>query len=141
MNSRADLVERLKDHTQLRGVPPEQIAWVATHGRLRHLAAGEVFYTHGDKIDSLHFVLSGHLAIHMDRDAGRRKALEWRGGEVTGLLPYSRLTETPGQVVAEEETELVTVHRDHSPDSPLHLQRFPRRKAIVARQAAMRATR
>lgn len=111
-----DLVDRLADHALLGTVPREQIAWVAAHGRLRRLAAGEVFFKTGDKIDSLYLVLSGHIAIHMDRGAGRRKAMEWRDGEASGLLPYSRLAVAPGEVVAEEPTELVLVHRDHFPE-------------------------
>ncbi len=111
-----DLIDRLADHALLRVVPREQIAWVAAHGRLRRFAAGEVMYAPGDQVEGFHVVLSGHIAIHVDRGAGRRKAMEWRGGEVSGLLPYSRLVGTPGEVVAEEPTELVTVHRDHFPE-------------------------
>src|SRR4029078_6318161 len=42
--------------------------------------------------------------------------MEWRGGDITGLLPYSRLVAPPGNVVAEEPTELITVHRDDFPE-------------------------
>jgi len=112
----SNLVDRLADHALLRAVPREQIEWVAAHGRLHRLDAGEVLYPHGGEVEGLHVVLSGHLAIHIDRGAGRRKAMEWRGGEVSGALPYSRLVGTPGEVVAEEPTELVTVHRDHFPE-------------------------
>ena len=111
-----DLVDRLADHALLRSVPREQIAWVAAHGHLRRLAAGEVFYATGAKIEALYLVLSGHIAIHIDRGAGRRKEMEWRDGEASGLLPYSRLAVAPGEVIAEEPTELVMVHRDHFPE-------------------------
>ena len=111
-----DLVDRLADHALLRSVPREQIAWVAAHGRLHRLTAGEVFFATGAKIEALYLVLSGHIAIHIDRGAGRRKEMEWRDGEASGLLPYSRLAVAPGDVVAEEPTELVMVHRDHFPE-------------------------
>jgi signal transduction histidine kinase len=111
-----DLLDRLENHTLMRGLPREQIAWVAAHGRLRQLAGGELLYKQGTKVDALYLVLSGHLVIHVDRGTGRRKAMEWRSGEVTGFLPYSRLAATLGDVVAEEPTELVSVHRDHFPE-------------------------
>jgi len=112
----ADLLERLSQHALLRDLPHEQVAWVATHGRPQRLAAGEVLYRKGSHVDALYLVLSGHLSIHVDRGAGRRKAMEWRAGEVTGLMPYSRLSATLGDVAAEEPTELVSVHRDHFPE-------------------------
>ena len=112
----ADLLERLSQHALLRDLPHEQVAWVATHGRPQRLAAGDVLYRKGSHVDALYLVLSGHLSIHVDRGAGRRKAMEWRAGEVTGLMPYSRLSATLGDVAAEEPTELVSVHRDHFPE-------------------------
>src|SRR6266702_2092218 len=35
--------------------------------------------------------------------------MEWRGGDIIGMMPYSRLIAPPGDVVAEEPTEVVTV--------------------------------
>jgi signal transduction histidine kinase len=61
-------------------------------------------------------VLSGHLAIHVDRGAGSRKIIGWRGGDVCGLMPYSRGGAPPGDTVAEEPTDTLAVHRDLLPD-------------------------
>ena len=58
-------------------------------------------------------MLSGHIAIFVDRGAGRNKVMEWRGGEVSGLLPYSRLVSPPGDNVAQEPTVILGLHRDH----------------------------
>ena len=41
--------------------------------------------------------------------------MEWRAGDVTGVLPYSRLVNPPGDSVAQEPTEILVVHRDHLP--------------------------
>jgi signal transduction histidine kinase len=67
------------------------------------------------QVEGLHIVLDGHLSIYVDRGAGPLKVMEWRGGDVTGLLPYSRLVAPPGDVTAEEPTELITVHRNDLP--------------------------
>ena len=110
------LSERLSAHRTLGPVPQNEIAWVATHGILRHLDSGDVLTSKDGQVDGLHVVLDGHLSIHVDRGAGRRKIMEWREGDVTGLMPYSRLVAPPGDVIAEEPTELVTVYRNHMPD-------------------------
>jgi signal transduction histidine kinase len=60
-------------------------------------------------------VLSGHLSIRVNRGAGPRKVMEWRGGDVTGLLPYSRLGSPPGNVMVEEPTEIVAISANQFP--------------------------
>jgi signal transduction histidine kinase len=52
----------------------------------------------------------------VDRGAGRHKVLEWRAGDVSGLLPYSRMKVSPGDVIFEERTEALTVLREHFPE-------------------------
>ncbi len=61
---------------------------------------------------ALFIVLSGRIAIFLDRGAGRHKAMEWRAGDVTGMLPYSRLISPPADSVAQEASEILAVPRD-----------------------------
>ena len=39
--------------------------------------------------------------------------MEWHGGDVTGILPYSRVKTPPGSVVAEERTTVLAVDPGH----------------------------
>jgi signal transduction histidine kinase len=114
--STGSLLEQLSSHHTVGSVPPDQIVWMAEHGKLRHLNGGDVLTSKNGPVDGLHVVLNGHLSIHVDRGAGRRKIMEWRGGDVTGFLPYSRLVAPPGDVVAEEPTDVVTIYRDCIPE-------------------------
>ena len=41
--------------------------------------------------------------------------MEWRGGDVSGVLPYSRLAGSPGDVKAEEPTEIFVIPREEIP--------------------------
>ena len=66
----------------------------------------------GIPVTGLFVVLTGHIAIFVDRGAGRHKMMEWRAGDVTGMLPYSRLVSPPGDSVAQEPTEILVVPRD-----------------------------
>jgi signal transduction histidine kinase len=109
------LLERLSAHRAIGSLPQNEIEWLARHGVLRHFDAGVVVTAKGGHVEGLHIVLNGHISIHVDQGAGPRKIIEWRGGDVGGLLPYSRLVAPPGDSVAEEPTELVTVFRDDMP--------------------------
>ena len=106
------LTERLAAHRTIGGAPGDQLAWLVAHGRLCRFEAGAVVTTHGGPVDGLYLVLSGHLSIHVNRGAGPRKVMEWLAGDVTGLLPYSRLTAPPGDVVAEAPSELLLIPRE-----------------------------
>ncbi len=106
-----DLVDRLAEHRTLGAAPREELAWLASHGSLRHLNAGDVLTAKGAKVEGLAVVLSGCIAIHVDRGSGLKRIMEWRGGDVTGLLPYSRLVSPPADTVAQEPTEILEVPR------------------------------
>jgi signal transduction histidine kinase len=107
-----DLVDRLAEHETLGATPREELAWLASHGSLRWMKAGEVLTAKGATVEGLFVVLSGRITISVDRGAGPRMVMEWRGGDVTGLLPYSRLVSPPGDTVAQEPTEILAVPRD-----------------------------
>jgi len=47
--------------------------------------------------------------MFVDRGAGPRKIMEWRAGDVTGVLPYSRVSAPPGDSVAQEASEILAV--------------------------------
>ena len=108
-----DLVDRLAAHKTIGGAPREELAWLAAHGFLRHLNTGEVLTVKNATVEGLFVVLSGHIAIFVDRGAGLHKIMEWREGDVTGLLPYSRLVSPPGDTVAQEPSTILELRRDH----------------------------
>src|SRR5512141_254782 len=108
--------DRLSEHRLLVGAPREQIEWLAARGQLVRLDTGTQLAPKGTTVPGLYIVLSGHMSIHVDRGAGPQKVMEWRAGDVTGYLPYSRLDKSPGGVKAEEPTELWMIPREEIPE-------------------------
>jgi len=107
-----DLIARLSAHKTLAGAPPEELRWLTLHGSLRRLQEGEVLSAKGVPVTGMFIVLSGALAIFVERGGGRHKLLEWRAGDVAGMLPYSRLISPPGDSVAQEPAEILAIPRD-----------------------------
>ena len=70
----------------------------------------------GGNAPALFILLAGHIVIRVDRGAGSHKIMEWRGGDVSGALPFSRGTNSPNSVVAEVETEQFVVPQAHFPE-------------------------
>ncbi len=108
-----DLVDRLAAHKTVGAAPREELAWLAAHGSVRHFREGDLLSAKGVPADFFFVVLTGHVAIYLDRGAGRHKVMEWRAGDVAGVLPYSRLVSPPGDSVAQEPTEILAVPRVH----------------------------
>jgi signal transduction histidine kinase len=108
-----DLIDRLAEHKTLGSAPREELAWLAAHGVLRRLSAGEALSRKGVPVEGLFVVLSGYVTLHVDRGAGPQKMIEWRTGEVSGALPYSRMVNPPGDAVAQEPTEILSLDRGH----------------------------
>jgi signal transduction histidine kinase len=106
------LVDSLVEHRTVGKAPREELAWLASHGTLRHMNAGDVLTAKGTPVAGMFIVLSGRIALLVDRGAGLHKMLEWIAGDVTGLLPYSRLTSPPGDTIAQEPTVVLTIDRD-----------------------------
>ena len=97
----------------LGAAPREELAWLVAHGSLRKLEAGEILSHKGVQVEGLYVILSGHVALFADRGVGPQKMIEWRTGEVSGILPFSRLSTPPGDAIAQEPTEILSVPREH----------------------------
>lgn len=113
----AAIVQRLREHSTLGGAPLGELEWLVAHGYLCRFAPGDYVVRQGQTgASSLYVVLTGHLVLYVDRGRGRRKFAEWHGGEVSGVLPYSRVSVAFGDGVAEADTEIWMVDRDRFPD-------------------------
>jgi signal transduction histidine kinase len=112
---REELVELLAAHRTIGSAPRQELLWIAEHGSLRHFEQGEQVTTHTEEVDALHILLTGCVSIYVNRGTGLRKVMEWRGGDVTGLLPYSRLKTPPGDTYVEEPTDSVVLYRNDLP--------------------------
>src|SRR5690348_8776274 len=102
MTPEPDLVDRLARHRTVGAAPRQELAWLASRGTLRQMHPGQVLTAKGTRPSGLFVVLSGSFTMSVDRGAGPRKMMEWREGDVMGLLPYSRVAGPPGDSVAQE---------------------------------------
>ena len=115
----AELVARLRAHRAFESVPPEELDWLAAHGTLQHCDTGELIARKGEPVEALYVILSGHVSHFTDQGGTWHKAMDWRGGDVTGQLPYSRLTNAPGNSVVQEPTEILRLPRVLMPAIPI----------------------
>ena len=82
-----DLIEQLAQHKTLGESPRHELEWLVAHSTVRHLEPGQVLTAKGVPVEGLFIILTGHIANFVDRGSGANKVMEWRAGDVTGLLP------------------------------------------------------
>jgi len=108
-----DLIGRLEGHRTLSAAPRTELEWLIAHGNVQTLNMGEALSMKGRQVEALYIILSGRLAVFLDRGSGPNKFLEWHEGDITGMLPYSRLVTPPGDVIALEPSEIFAVSRHY----------------------------
>jgi len=111
-----DLVNRLAALPNLEKVPRQELEWLVAHGQLEVYEAGTVIAPKGKRIDKLWIILTGRVAVQVDRGVGPRLVIEWLTGDVSGMLPYSRMTGPPGNNYLEERSELLAIQVKHFPE-------------------------
>src|ERR1700674_2548867 len=71
-------------------LPDDQIAWFIGQSQELRLKAGEVYSRQGDPADAMFVILEGHLQGRGEL-AGDTFTFELKPGDVTGVLPFSRM--------------------------------------------------
>jgi len=102
----------------LEPVPRREWEWLAAHGEVQTFKAGTIVAPPGARLEYLMVILSGHVAVSVDRGTGARRVAEWRAGEVTGRLPYSRMGVAPAGRAnrVEADSELLGIHERDFPE-------------------------
>ncbi|MDO7847936.1 ATP-binding protein [Hymenobacter sp. M29] len=101
--------------TAFAGLPAETLAWLLAHGEGRAYAPGEVLFEPGAPAELMTAIIRGGIQFYAVKGAQRDPIFRAEAGQVTGVLPYSRLRVIAGQGVAVGDTLLYTLHRDQFP--------------------------
>lgn len=110
-------------------LPGEHLEWLASQMNEVVLDAGQVFARSGDPVEYLYVILEGELQFERPANPGS-PVLTASAGQVTGLLPFSRLTEVRGIGRAVLPSRLLRLHKQHFPEM---VQRMPQlAKRLVA---------
>jgi signal transduction histidine kinase len=75
-------------------LPEDQIAWFLDHAEELHLKAGNNGFRQGDPADAMFVILEGQFQLRGDL-GGETVVLSSKPGDVTGVLPFSRMKQFP----------------------------------------------
>lgn len=107
-----DIVARLKEIDILKEVPTTDLEWLADNSTLNNLTEGEYLFRTGQPADNMYVLFEGKVEAKMERNGQYRTLGRFEAGEVTGLLPYSRMKTALADAQVIEPALVMSTHRD-----------------------------
>ena len=118
------LVDRIAAFPKLKKIPRSELEWLVKNGSLESMEVGKIIGAKAQRIEYLWIILSGRIAIRVDRGLGERLVTEWLPGDVTGMLPYSRMKGPPGDNYIKEPSEFLSIRVEKFPEMIVECPEF-----------------
>jgi len=110
-----EIAEAIDNIGPLHGLPFEDRLWLASHGQEYIANPGDILFEEGAPAEHMVLILKGE--IHVRRQRGGPMALFiGRTGQMTGLLPFSRMKGYGGQGFAVSPVWTLLIHRSVFPE-------------------------
>ena len=93
-------------------VPEEQLVWLVDQSQIRFYPAGDFLFRRGEPADYMELVLSGSFRVYREQEKGQKEITELHPGDITGVLPYSRMVEATVFGQAREDSEVLLLPKE-----------------------------
>jgi signal transduction histidine kinase len=117
-----DLIQQLAAIPVFSDLSTEDLSWLASKMEVGQYAAGDVLIVEDSPADRMYVILEGEVGGRREHDATDPRTYSASAGQVTGMLPYSRLTKIPLTVRAMTPARVAFLHASYFPEM---LQRVP----------------
>jgi signal transduction histidine kinase len=97
----------LKTFEALTEVPEDQLQWLIDHSDCIMIPDGELLSEPGNPIAGTYFIISGKMRLYLPIGGVKREIGDFKPGEISGYLPYSRAKMGTGYSVAVGDTQLM----------------------------------
>ncbi len=115
----ADALRSIEIFADLR---EDQLQWFVSNTQEHTFAVGDVLLHEGDPADALYVLLEGEIRGHPESGGKDAPGFVVRAGQVTGLLPFSRMTRFLMTARATAPSWVLGLHKGHFQEM---LQRIP----------------
>lgn len=111
----------------LRDLPEELIHWLLNNANHLELAVADVMFSKDQSADFMYIIISGSVQRYEEIGGQLLLVDILAQGQVTGMLPYSRMTHYPGPAVALEATRVLRIAKKDFPAMLALSQEFGQR--------------
>ena len=110
-----EIASALEQVPPLHGLSLEDRLWLANHGQEFRANAGDVLFEEGAPAEHMVIMLKGEIHVRRTR-SGPMALFIGRTGQITGVLPFSRMTSYGGQGMAVAEIWALLIPRSMFPE-------------------------
>ena len=111
----SDIMTALDKIPPLQGLSAVEREWLARRGTEVRAKAGDILFEEGEPAEQMMLILKGELHVRRTR-SGPMALFIGRSGQMTGLLPFSRMTSYGGQGYAASDVWAVLYHKSMFPE-------------------------
>lgn len=108
-----ELLHQLQANEILVDIPMPTLKWLIDKSEYQLYETGEYIFEPGDAVDYMLILIQGEYSAKMKRNGRWRELGVWRAGNITGILPFSRMKETRAYGQAIKDCYFLALHKDH----------------------------
>jgi signal transduction histidine kinase len=121
-----DIVVALRSVEGLQGLTEHEYYWLAANGSERIAADRAVVFREDEPAHHLNIILKGEIYVHR-RNSGSVSLFIGRTGQITGKLPYSRMTAWAAEGSSSGYLWVLDIHEDAFPEMLLAIPSMAQR--------------
>lgn len=110
-----EVLEALRGVRQLDGLSDEEYLWLVRHGIETSASAGTRIFSDGEPAAYMTILLAGEIQVRRQHSA-QGSLFIGRSGQLTGVLPFSRMKTTGGSAFVSEALWALQIRRDQFPE-------------------------
>lgn len=107
-----NLLPTLQSFEIFHGLPETALQWLIDNSRYRLYDLDEYIFQPGQIADHMLVIIEGECSIEFVQNGERRIGGSWEKGEITGILPFSRMKEAKAYGRVLEPCHILELHRD-----------------------------
>ena len=116
LENKEGLYEKIKDFVDFKGVSKETVDWLIQESEYRKYEVGSHLFSTGDSTDEMVIVVDGEFSIELPQANELRDLGSYGSGEITGVLPYSRMESAKANGKVYNTLYVLAFHKDGFPD-------------------------
>jgi len=113
IDRKTDLLPVLQSFETFQKIETTALEWLIEKGHYKRYKKGEFLFYAGMKTEHMQVIIQGNYSIWLDQNGERLEMGEFGVGNITGVLPFSRMKTARGNGQATETTEVLELHKDY----------------------------